>query len=57
MKKEYISPMAEMVSVRIDTIMTDASLLYGKDKDGKIDSKYQGADELRSDWENIWEGM
>lgn len=46
-----------MVSVRIDTIMTDASLLYDKDKGGKIDSKYQGADELRSDWENIWEGM
>lgn len=55
MKKIYSSPLVEVVNFEIKTIMTDGSLNYNKNT--KIDSKYQGTDEARNDWDNIWEGM
>lgn len=57
MKKIYSSPLVEVVNFEIKTIMTDGSLNYDKNKNNKIDSKYQGTDEARNDWDNIWGGM
>lgn len=57
MKKIYSSPLVEVVNFEIKTIMTDGSLNYDKNTNTKIDSKYQGTDEARNDWDNIWGGM
>lgn len=57
MKKIYSSPLVEVVNFEIKTIMTDGSMNYDKNNNNKIDSKYQGTDEARNDWDNIWGGM
>ena len=51
-KREYISPIAEIVEVGIFNIMLGKS-------DEQTDDKEQMSNEYRgdSDWSNIWEGM
>lgn len=54
MKKIYNTPEVEIVSMNVGNIMTDASILV---IDEKGYSEYQGTDEFRSDWDNIWGEM
>ena len=51
-KKEYISPVAEIVEVG-----TLSMLALSKESDDQIDDTEQMSKEYRGDWENIWEGM
>lgn len=62
MKKKYNAPTVEVVSVVIPAIMTRASLdvVGGSDPDNhdeRGDFSFQGTDEFRSDWDNIWGNM
>lgn len=50
-KKEYISPVAEIVEVG-----TLNMLALSKDVE-QIDDTEQMSNEFRGDWENIWDGM
>ena len=51
-KKEYISPVAEIVEVG-----TLNMLALSKEELVQIDDTEQMSDEFRGDWSNIWEGM
>ena len=51
-KKEYISPVAEIVEVG-----TLNMLALSKEPDEQIDDTEQMSNEFRGDWENIWQGM
>lgn len=51
-KKEYISPVAEIVEVG-----TLSMLALSTEDAEQIDDTEQWSGESRSDWENIWEGM
>ena len=51
-KKEYISPVAEIVEVG-----TLNMLALSKESVEQIDDTEQMSNEFRGDWENIWEGM
>ena len=51
-KKEYISPVAEIVEVG-----TLNMLALSKEPDEQIDDEEQMSNEFRGDWSNIWEGM
>jgi hypothetical protein len=51
-KKEYISPVAEIVEVG-----TLNMLALSKESDEQIDDEEQMSNEFRGDWSNIWEGM
>ena len=51
-KKEYISPVAEIVEVG-----TLSMLALSKESDEQIDDEDQMSKEYRGDWENIWGNM
>ena len=51
-KKEYISPVAEIVEVG-----TLNMLALSKESDEQIDDEDQMSKEYRGDWENIWGNM
>ena len=51
-KKEYISPVAEIVEVG-----TLSMLAFSKESDEQIDDSEQWTGESRGDWNNIWENM
>ena len=51
-KKEYISPVAEIVEVG-----TLNMLALSKNEVVQIDDTEQMSNEFRGDWSNIWEGM
>ena len=51
-KKEYISPVAEIVEVG-----TLNMLALSKEDVEQIDDTEQMSNEFRGDWENIWDGM
>ena len=51
-KKEYISPVAEIVEVG-----TLNMLALSKEDAEQIDDTEQMSNEFRGDWENIWQGM
>ena len=51
-KKEYISPVSEILEIGTLNV-----LALSKEELEQIDSDYQGSQEYRGDWENIWEGM
>lgn len=51
-KKEYISPVAEIVEVG-----TLNMLALSKESSVQLDDEEQMSNEFRGDWENIWEGM
>ena len=51
-KKEYISPVAEIVEVG-----TLNMLALSKEELVQIDDTEQMSDEFRGDWSNIWDGM
>ena len=51
-KKEYISPVAELVEVG-----TLNMLALSKEDVVQIDDTEQMSNEHRGDWENIWDGM
>ena len=51
-KKEYISPVAEIVEVG-----TLNMLALSKEPEVQIDDEEQMSKEYRGDWENIWDGM
>lgn len=51
-KKEYISPVAEIVEVG-----TLNMLALSKEPDEQIDDEEQMSNEFRGDWSNIWDGM
>lgn len=51
-KKEYISPVAEIVEVG-----TLNMLALSKEDVVQIDDTEQMSNEFRGDWNNIWEGM
>ncbi len=51
-KKEYISPVAEIVEVG-----TLNMLALSKEDAVQIDDTEQWTGESRGDWENIWQGM
>ena len=51
-KKEYISPVAEIVEVG-----TLNMLALSKESVEQIDDTEQMSNEFRGDWENIWENM
>ena len=51
-KKEYISPVAEIVEVG-----TLNMLALSTEDTVQIDDTEQWTGESRGDWENIWEGM
>ena len=51
-KKEYISPVAEIVEVG-----TLNMLALSKEDAVQIDDTEQMSNEFRGDWSNIWEGM
>lgn len=50
-KREYISPVAEIVEVGT------LSMLALSKFDDQIDDEEQMSNEFRGDWDNIWEGM
>ena len=50
-KKEYISPVSEILEIGTLNV-----LALSKDP-AQIDSDDQMSQEYRGDWENIWEGM
>ena len=51
-KKEYISPVAEIVEVG-----TLNMLALSKESVEQIDDTEQMSNEFRGDWSNIWENM
>ena len=51
-KKEYISPVAEIVEVG-----TLNMLALSKESGEQMDDEEQMSNEHRGDWENIWQGM
>lgn len=51
-KKEYISPVAEIVEVG-----TLNMLALSKESGEQMDDEDQMSKEYRGDWENIWQGM
>ena len=51
-KKEYISPVAEIVEVG-----TLSMLALSTESDVQIDDEEQWTGESRGDWENIWKNM
>lgn len=51
-KKEYISPVAEIVEVG-----TLNMLALSKESGEQMDDEEQMSNEYRGDWENIWQGM
>ena len=51
-KKEYISPIAEIVEIG-----TLNMLALSKDEVVQIDDTEQMSNEFRGDWENIWGNM
>ena len=51
-KKEYISPVAEIVEVGTLSVLA----LSTEDAE-QIDDTEQWTGESRGDWENIWQGM
>ena len=51
-KKEYISPVAEIVEVG-----TLNMLALSKETDEQMDDEEQMSNEFRGDWSNIWDGM
>ena len=51
-KKEYISPVAEIVEVG-----TLSMLALSKEPEVQIDDTEQMSKEYRGDWENIWGNM
>lgn len=51
-KKEYISPVAEIIEVG-----TLSVLALSTESDEQIDDEEQWTGESRGDWENIWQGM
>ncbi len=51
-KKEYISPVAEIVEVG-----TLNMLALSKESGEQMDDEEQMSNEFRGDWSNIWEGM
>ena len=51
-KKEYISPVAEIVEVG-----TLNMLALSKESGEQMDDTEQMSNEFRGDWSNIWEGM
>ena len=51
-KKEYISPVAEIVEVG-----TLNMLALSKDSGEQIDDEEQMSNEFRGDWSTIWDGM
>ena len=51
-KKEYISPVAEIVEVG-----TLSMLALSKESGEQIDDEDQMSKEYRGDWENIWGNM
>ena len=51
-KKEYISPVAEIVEVG-----TLNMLALSKESGEQIDDTEQMSNEFRGDWENIWGNM
>ena len=50
-KKEYISPVAEIVEVGT------LNMLALSKSDEQVDDTEQWSGESRGDWENIWQGM
>ena len=51
-KKEYISPVAEIVEVG-----TLNMLALSKESGEQMDDEDQMSNEFRGDWNNIWENM
>ena len=51
-KKEYISPVAEIVEVG-----TLNMLALSKEPEVQIDDTEQMSNEFRGDWSTIWDGM
>lgn len=51
-KKEYISPVAEIIEVG-----TLSVLALSTESEVQIDDSEQWSGEHRGDWENIWDGM
>ena len=51
-KKEYISPVAEIVEVG-----TLNMLALSKESVEQMDDEEQMSNEFRGDWSNIWDGM
>ena len=51
-KKEYISPVAEIVEVG-----TLNMLALSKESGEQMDDEEQMSNEHRGDWNNIWQGM
>ena len=51
-KKEYISPVAEIVEVG-----TLNMLALSKEPEVQMDDTEQMSNEFRGDWENIWDNM
>ena len=51
-KKEYISPVAEIVEVG-----TLNMLALSKEPEVQMDDEEQMSNEFRGDWSNIWDGM
>ncbi|MBR3976795.1 MAG: hypothetical protein IKJ95_03115 [Bacteroidaceae bacterium] len=55
MKKKYNAPKAEFVELKVDAILTTASLYTEEEEKGN--SNYSTSGEVRNDWDNIWSGM
>lgn len=62
MKKKYYTPLVELVSVKANSIMTTVSGEIVDDGNPATYEErghfgYQGTDQSRNDWDNIWSGM
>lgn len=53
MKKRYNSPVIEIIEIGSLSVL---ALSYEEDEP-RGNSRNQKSDEVRSDWDNIWEGM
>ena len=58
MKKEYITPVSEIVSLNIEPVMVlTGSITGGFDEYSPMDSEDQDANEQLGSWSDIWNNM
>ena len=57
MRKEYITPVSEFISLNIEPVMLTGSITGGFDEDLPMDSEDQGANEQLGSWSDIWNNM
>ena len=60
MRKEYITPVSEFISLNIEPVMVLTGSITGgfdEDSDSPMDSEDQGANKQLGSWSDIWNNM